>query len=199
MAWFGSGWGLATIVAIPLVGTAIVALTQPKSEDLIKGVAFVTILSTFMLSVLAARGYSPAPGEETVVDTYLGGMPGLADRYYVTDFGIRLPILVLFGLVAVLVVIYSWNQWRRPSHSKALVMVTLGVLDILMFELMFEEGTPAAAAALLVLGRLSRRRDFIGGSPFQPQISSDPHGSRPLHRPAAGRSNTFEEEMSGLV
>lgn len=195
MAWFDSGWGLATIMALPLVGTIVILLTQPKSEDLIKGVAFVTSLSTFMLSVLAARFLSPEPGEEIIVDVFLGGIPGLADRYHITSFGVRLPILVLFGFLATLVAIYSYKQWRRPSHAKAIVMATLFVLDILMFELVFEEGSPPPVTAVLVVGLAWRR--FAAGAPSL--VSRGPSGPHPPHRCAAASSDVFEEEMSGLV
>ena len=203
MAWFDSGWGLATIIMLPLSGALVVALSQPKSEDLIKGVAFVTALSTFMLSVLAARRLSPAAGEEIIVEPFLGGVPGLADRYYVTDFGIRLPILVLFGLIAIIVVIYSWKQWRRPSHAKALVMATLVILDILMLELIFEEGSPpVATAGLLALKNLHFASALFGVPPIGRRLLNSFRGhTRPLpeRHGAPARFDVFEEEMSGLV
>ena len=194
MGWFDIGWGLATIMALPLAGTVVILLSQPKSEDLIKGVAFVTSLLTFMLSVVAARSFSPEPGEEIVIDAFLGGVPGLADRYYVTSFGLRLPIVVLFGFLATLVVIYSYKQWQRQSHAKAIIMFTLLALDILMFELVFEEGTPPPAALGLVGVACAQRWFFNGPTRFQ-AISR----SRPRHGVAAGRTDDFEEEMSGLV
>ena len=197
-------------MALPLVGTVVVALSQPKSEDLIKGVAFVTALSTFMLSVLAARRLSPAAGEEIVVEPFLGAIPGLADRYYVTEFGARLPILVLFGFIAIIVVIYSWKQWRKPSQAKALVMATLVVLDILMLELIFEEGTPPiATAGLLVLKNLHFARQLFRGESLDPHVGTAEASRRPTvscgvgpHRSErrSGRLvGVFEEEMSGLV
>ncbi len=210
MAWFDSGWGLATLVVLPLAGAMVVALTQPKSEDLIKGVAFVTALSTFMLSVLAARRLSPDAGEEIIVEPFLGSIPGLADRYYVTEFGVRLPILVLFGFIAIIVVIYSWKQWRKPSQAKALVMATLVTLDILMLDLIFEEGAPPiATAGLLVVKNLHFASRFFGRGTQDPHsVSADAAGqfrvSRGpgLQRPerSLGRPNgVIEEEMSGLV
>ena len=220
MAWFDSGWGFATLMVFPLAGALVVALTQPKSEDLIKGVAFVTALSTFMLSVLAARRLSPADGEQIVFEPFLGAVPGLADKYYVTEFGIRLPILVLFGLIAVIVVIYSWKQWRKPSQAKALVMATLVLLDILMLELVFEEGTPPiATAGLLMFKNLHVARQLFTSDAGEPdagepdagescaatigaaeqcRVSRGPGSQRPERCP--GRTvGVFEEEMSGLV
>lgn len=190
MGSFTVGWGLATIMAIPLAGTVVILLTQPKSEDLIKGVAFVTSLLTFMLSVVAARSFSPEPGEEIVIDAFLGGIPGLADRYYVTSFGIRLPILVLFGFLATLVVVYSYKQWQKQTHAKTIIMVTLLTLDFLMFELVFEEGTPppVAALGLVAVFLIPDRTRFhaIGRS-------------RSLHGMDATGTDVFEEDMSGLV
>lgn len=192
MAWFDTGWGLAAIVSLPLLGAVVVLLSQPKSEDLIKGVAFVTALSTFMLSVVAARRLSPEPGQEIIVEPFLGGIPGLADRYYVASFGIRLPIVVLFGFLATLLVIYSYKQWRRPSHAKAIVMVTLLAMDFLVFEVIFEAGTPPAAAGVasaILVPRWSGAFRHVSGD----------SASQPSRDPVAGSSNVFEEEMSGLV
>ena len=129
------------------------------------------------------------------VDAFLGGVAGLADRYHVTSFGVRLPLLVLFGFLATLVAIYSYKQWRRPSHAKAIVMATLFILDILMFELIFEEGSPPPLASLLFFelawGRFGRGARSL--------VSRGPSGPQPPHRPAAACSDVFEEEMSGLV
>lgn len=194
MAWFDTGWGLAAVVSLPLLGAIVVLLSQPKSEDLIKGVAFVTALSTFMLSVLAARRLSPEPGQEIVIEPFLGGIPGLADRYYVTSFGIRLPIVVLFGFLATLVVIYSYKQWRRPSHAKAIVMVTLLVLGLLVFEVIFEEGSPPAPAGVAATILVRRWSRLLGTR----HVSGDSE-SQPPRDPVAGSSSVFEEEMSGLV
>lgn len=208
---FESGWGLATTMLLPMLGALFVGFVQPKSEDLIKGVAFITTLGTLLLSVVAARRVSPAPGEEIILDVYLGAIPGFADRYYITDFGIRLPLVVFLGFVAIIVIIYSWKQWEKPSQAKALVMVSLVVLDILMLELVLEEGSPLplAVSGLLLADNLRRALPKAGqDGPAATDASrlrttvSRPTDNRPmtnLSRRPRRHSKVSEEDMSGLV
>lgn len=149
MDWLDGGWGIALLVATPAGGALTIALIDPRREDSVKTLAFLTGLMTFMWGVLAAMRWSPEPGEEVVLRPYLGQLPGLADAYHLAEFGVTVPVAALFGFLALLVLVYSWKQWKKASQAKAAVLICLLALELLLLQLLFIEGEPVRNALLI--------------------------------------------------
>ncbi len=148
MEWFDTGWGLSSIVFLPLVGAAIVLLTPKQNELAQKTIALVFALASFVLSVVAIARFDFGRAEAFQLETTLSWIPSIGANYHIGLDGISLPLLVLSTFVTFLSIIYSWNHWDEPRNPKAFLALllilatgmagTFVALDLVLFFIFFE-------------------------------------------------------------
>lgn len=152
---------LQALVLLPVVGAAGVMLAARQGVATVRQIALVTVLATFVLSVIVVAGYDPAATDPAgnprtlqmvsnarwVAATSESGNPVGPDiRFALGIDGISLWLVALTALLMIPAVLVSWNAIQeRPAGFYALMLLLesgmLGVfsaLDIILFYIFFE-------------------------------------------------------------
>jgi len=148
MEWFDSGWGLSLVVFLPLVGALVLAAIPRANETVMKWVALITAIVTFVLSIVVALRFNYGAAADIQFGTNLPWIETINANYHIGIDGISLPLVVLSTFITLLVVIYSWEHWPEPHNPKlllALIMIlatgmtgTFVALDLILFFVFFE-------------------------------------------------------------
>jgi NADH-quinone oxidoreductase subunit M len=148
MEWFDSGWGLSLVVFLPLVGALVLAAIPRANETVMKWVALITAIVTFVLSIVVALRFDYGAAADIQFGTNLPWIDAINANYHIGIDGISLPLVVLSTFITLLVVIYSWEHWPEPHNPKlllALIMIlatgmtgTFVALDLILFFVFFE-------------------------------------------------------------
>src|SRR5665811_833674 len=148
MEWFDSGWGLSLIVFLPLVGALVLAAIPRANEVVMKWVALITALASFVLTIVLAIRFDYGDAARMQFGTDLPWIDAINAHYHIGVDGISLPLVILSAFITLLVVVYSWNNWPEPHNPKlllALVMIlatgmtgTFIALDLILFFVFFE-------------------------------------------------------------
>jgi NADH-quinone oxidoreductase subunit M len=103
---------------------ALAALALGRNAAAARAVALVTALATWALTLVAAAGFTPSPGTQTLVDT--PWIASLGIHYHLAADGISLVLLVLTGLAATAGVLFSWNITERTGEFFAYFLTLIG-------------------------------------------------------------------------
>ena len=140
----GSGI-LSVMIFLPLVGmVAILMLHKERHISAIRWVATIFAALTFVASLAAVAGFSPAsPGMQ--LEEKAPWIPQFGVNYTLGVDGLSLPLIVLTTLLTLLCVIYSWRIEVRVKEYMAFFLLLetgmLGVfcaLDFFLFYMFWE-------------------------------------------------------------
>jgi NADH-quinone oxidoreductase subunit M len=104
---------------------ALLALAAGRSSAAAaRGIALLTALGGFAVTLFAASGFTPGPALQTL--TNLAWIPELGIRYHLAADGISLTLIVLTGLAATAGILFSWNIEERAGEFFALYLALIG-------------------------------------------------------------------------
>ena len=152
---------LQALVLLPVVGAAGVMLAAKQGVATVRQIALVTVLATFVLSVIVVAGYDPAATDPAgnprllqmvsnarwVAATSESGNPVGPDiRFALGIDGISLWLVALTALLMIPAVLVSWNaiQERAAGFYALMLLLESGMLgvfsalDIILFYIFFE-------------------------------------------------------------
>ena len=144
MSWL-SAHLLSVVLFLPLAGAAIVALLPRGEGNQHKGVAIITSLVTFFVSLLLWTGFDSTKGgfqfEERVE-----WAPSLGISYHLGIDGVALLLILLTTFLGPIVLLSTWKdvQKRVKEFCLALLVLetamigTLGALDLVLFYVFWE-------------------------------------------------------------
>ncbi|HZP61178.1 MAG TPA: NADH-quinone oxidoreductase subunit M [Opitutaceae bacterium] len=125
-------------------GGAVLALgAGARSAAAARWIALLTAAAGWGLVLVAAVGFAPAAGLQTVADG--AWIPSLGVRYHLAADGISLTLLTLTGLAATAGVLFSWNVEERTGEFFAFYLTLIGGVygvflsaDALLFFVFYE-------------------------------------------------------------
>ncbi len=131
---------LSITVFLPLAG-GLVVLLVPKGQDrLMKQVALVASVLTFLASLWLLGPFEIGRAEMQLQERYLW-IPGIGIHYHVGIDGLSLPLVILTALLTVVSIVYSWRIDVRLKEYLFLFLLLetamLGVFVALDFFLFF--------------------------------------------------------------
>ena len=144
MSWL-SAHLLSVVLFLPLAGAVIVALLPRGEGNQHKGVAIITSLVTFFVSLLLWTGFDSTKGgfqfEERVE-----WAPSLGISYHLGIDGVALLLILLTTFLGPIVLLSTWKdvQKRVKEFCLALLVLetamigTLGALDLVLFYVFWE-------------------------------------------------------------
>ena len=111
-------------IYLSFAGAALALFAGARSAATARWVALLTALASSAVALLAARGFTPGPGLQTIVD--IPWIAGLGIHYHLAADGISLTLLVLTGLAATAGILFSWNIEERAGEFFALYLALIG-------------------------------------------------------------------------
>jgi len=111
-------------IYLSFAGSALALVAGARSAANARWVALLTALAGGVVSLFAAREFTPGPGLQTIVN--LPWIPELGIRYHLAADGISLTMVVLTGLAATAGILFSWNIKDRAGEFFALYLALIG-------------------------------------------------------------------------
>jgi NADH-quinone oxidoreductase subunit M len=111
-------------IYLSFAGALAAVLTGARSARAARWVALVTAATTWIITLLAAFEFKPAPGLQTLVD--IPWIASMGIRYHLAADGISLTLLVLTGLASTAGVLFSWNIGERVGEFFAFYLTLIG-------------------------------------------------------------------------
>ncbi len=140
---------LTTIILLPIVGSALIAVLRGNDEDALKNVRWIalwTTLITFALSLVLLVQFDPNTSGFQFVEHH----PWLSNKitYYVGVDGLSLPFVILTTFLMPISILASWTSITERVKEYMIAFLLLeslmiGVfisLDLVLFYLFFEGG-----------------------------------------------------------
>ncbi|MFU8832410.1 MAG: NADH-quinone oxidoreductase subunit M [Wenzhouxiangella sp.] len=135
---------LSLLVWLPIAGAAGLVAIGDRAPHLVRPLALITVLVTFILSLVVYAGFDSASAalqfEEKTV-----WIQAFSIHYHLGIDGISLPLILLTTLIGVLIVIGGWNIKDRPHLYLAAFLVLQGLMvgmfsamDAMLFYVFFE-------------------------------------------------------------
>ena len=148
-------------IYVSFAGALVVS--QARSPAVARGIALATAAGAWALVLVAAAGFLPAAGPQTLVD--LAWIPQIGARYHLAADGISLTLLVLTGLAATAGVLFSWNITDRPGAFFGFYLTLIGGVygvflsaDVLLFFVFYEIAIVPKYFLIAIWG--STRREY---------------------------------------
>ena len=141
-------WILTIVTFLPLLGVLAILLTNPPkrgSENLVKGIAVVTSVVTFLGTVLILLRYDAAVSGLQLIDRF-DWIPSWGIQYFLAVDGLSILMLLLTSFVSMLAIASSWNAIKtqvKQFYIFCLLLETgmLGVFlaqDLFLFYIFWE-------------------------------------------------------------
>lgn len=122
---------LTTLILIPLVGSAVVALL-PKGRDLLaKQVALGSSLLTLVLSLLMLMDFNKNSADLQLVESH-NWITSFGIKYAVGVDGIALMLVLLATILAPIVILASWNEAENGRFGVKTFFALLLILETFM-------------------------------------------------------------------
>ncbi len=136
---------LSFLIILPLLGTLILAFIPRQNERAIKGIALVTVLADFALSILLFANFRTGMAEMQFVER-VAWIPQLGISYYVGVDGLSVLLVLLTAFLMVIAIGGSWNDITdRVKEYNILFLILeaamVGVfvsLDLFLFYVFWE-------------------------------------------------------------
>ncbi len=141
----GHSWLLPTLLALPLVGALLLMLVPREETTFAKGVALVTSLVTFVLSLLVWKWFTPTEaGYQLVCNA--SWIDALGVRFKLGVDGISIWLVLLTTFLVPLVLLSAWSaiQKKVKEFLIAFLILEAGMLgaftalDLFVFYVMWE-------------------------------------------------------------
>jgi len=132
------------LIALPVVGAVLVAVTPRHSEDLQKRIGLLVSTIVFLLSLLLLRGFEPIP-EMQFVERH-AWLPAYGISYHLGVDGLSLWLIILTTFLTPLCLLGSWSSIHERVREFGVFMLLLeagmiGVfvsLDLFLFYIFWE-------------------------------------------------------------
>lgn len=111
-------------IYLSFAGAALALFAGSRSAAWARIIALVTVVAGFGAALVAASGFTPGPGLQTL--TRVEWIPEYGISYYLAADGISLTLVVLTGLAATAGVLFSWNITDRAGEFFALYLALIG-------------------------------------------------------------------------
>ncbi|MEN9663252.1 MAG: hypothetical protein RL324_2201 [Verrucomicrobiota bacterium] len=111
-------------IYLSFAGAFLALIAGARSAAAARTVALVTALASWAVVLVAAAGFVPAKGVQTLVD--VPWIESLGIHYHLAADGISLVLLVLTGLAATAGVLFSWNIEERTGEFFAYFLTLIG-------------------------------------------------------------------------
>ena len=111
-------------IYLSFIGAALALVAGSRSPAAARGIALLTAIGGFAVTLMAAFNFTPGPGLQTIVDEPWVAELGI--RYHLAADGISLTLLVLTGIAAIAGVLFSWNIEERAGEFFALYLALIG-------------------------------------------------------------------------
>ena len=115
---------LPCTIYVSFAGALLALVAGTRSAAAARIVALVTALTAWGIVLVAAAGFTPTAGLQSLVN--VSWIPELGIRYHLAADGISLTLLVLTGLAATVGVLFSWNIEERTGEFFALYLALIG-------------------------------------------------------------------------
>ena len=126
-------WILTLITFIPLVGAIAILLIPKDKHAVIKWIALVFSLPSFVLSIMLWVGYHNLGSSGMRFSVNIPWIDALNIHYFMGVDGISVPLIFLTTLLTTLSLIYSWIINERPKEYFALFLfLETGMLGVFM-------------------------------------------------------------------
>lgn len=111
-------------IYLSFAGAALALVAGSRSAAAARMIALVTAVAGFAAALLAASGFVPGPGLQTIAN--VEWIPEYGIRYHLAADGISLTLVILTGLAATAGVLFSWNITDRAGEFFALYLALIG-------------------------------------------------------------------------
>jgi NADH-quinone oxidoreductase subunit M len=111
-------------IYLSFAGALLSLIAGTRSASAARGVALVTAAGAWTLTLLAAAGFEPTDGMQTLINVPWVSSMGI--NYHLAADGISLTLVVLTGLAATAGVLFSWNISERTGEFFALYLALIG-------------------------------------------------------------------------
>ncbi|TVQ37753.1 MAG: NADH-quinone oxidoreductase subunit M [Wenzhouxiangella sp.] len=135
---------LSLLVWLPIAAAVGLAVLGPRQPGLVRPMALITTLVTFVLSLLLWSGFD-AGTAAMQFEERLVWIAAFDIHYHLGIDGLSLPLILLTTLIGVLIVIGGWQISDRPHLYLAAFLLLQGLmtgmfaaLDALLFYVFFE-------------------------------------------------------------
>lgn len=125
---------LSIITYIPLLGALIIALAIPRSDTaIIKGVATVCTVITFLFSLIVLRNFDGSTHKFQLVE-YVNWIPSIGVAYFLGVDGISILLVMLTTLLSIIVVVCSYTavHEREKAYYSCLLFLETGMLGVFL-------------------------------------------------------------------
>src|SRR5882762_5342047 len=144
MSWFDTNL-LSLVTFLPLAGAAIVAVLPRGEGGQHKGVALITSIVTFVLSIFLWTGFQPGRSGYQF-EQKADWAPALGISYHVGIDGVALLLILLTTFLGPIVVLSSWRDVQKRVKEFCLCLLvletamigTLAALDMVLFYVFWE-------------------------------------------------------------
>jgi len=141
-------WLLTIVTFLPLVGVVAILLTNPPkrgSDNLVRGIAVVTSVVTFLGTLLILLRFNPAEPGLQLIDR-VNWIPSWGIQYFLAVDGLSILMVLLTSFISMLAIASAWNAIQTQVKqfyifSLLLEMGMLGVFlaqDLFLFYIFWE-------------------------------------------------------------
>ncbi|MFZ6016793.1 MAG: NADH-quinone oxidoreductase subunit M [Nitrospirota bacterium] len=136
---------LSTIIFLPVLGSLLLMLISRAKETIIKSVALIVSIITFILSIPLFINFDKSTYKMQFVEKY-DWIPAWNIKYYLGIDGISVLLVLLTTLSAILCILISWNSIKiKVKEFYIAILLTCGAiagvfssLDFFLFYLFWE-------------------------------------------------------------
>jgi NADH-quinone oxidoreductase subunit M len=123
---------LTSLVAVPLVGAVLLLALGKGRDSLVRQVALVVSLVTFVLSIVLWLKFDAASGEFQFVERY-SWLPDFGISYHIGVDGISLLLVVLTTFLTPIALLCSWKSVDKSVRAFSFFMLALEAAMIGVF------------------------------------------------------------------
>ena len=111
-------------IYVSFTGALLALLAGSRAAAMARWIALTTAVASWLLVLVAASGFVPSAGLQTIVN--ISWIPEMGVRYHLAADGISLTLLVLTGLAAIAGILFSWNIEERANEFFAFYLTLIG-------------------------------------------------------------------------
>jgi NADH-quinone oxidoreductase subunit M len=121
---------LTITVFLPLFGGLVVLLIPKENEHLMKRVALVTAVLTFLVSLWLLGPFESGKAGMQLEERYLW-IPTIGVNYHLGIDGLSLPLIILTTLLSLLSIVYSWRiELRLKEYLFLFLLLETGMIGV---------------------------------------------------------------------
>lgn len=122
---------LSLMTYLPLIGAVLVMLA-PRNDNLIRGIALVTTLVIFALSLVTTIGFDRNAKGYQYEEYLRGWIPSIGSGYHMGVDGVSVLMVQLNGLLFVIAIIASWKpiQTRVREYYVSMLLLFVGLMGV---------------------------------------------------------------------